>query len=252
MKKAIVVLLGLLLCSGTLLSGQENKQPKAKLVRTPFAGGDVMHVIQEAALDLKEYANGSGDMVAIRLCSKEPMPVALSTAAASPFIMLEYLDHYGFSRERILLLRSEDCLGDNPAIAVTEFWAIPKGAGRPQSVESIKSNQARLEVVRTEDTIKSAKGYRVSLRQLIAKLRVKPEAVGVVVGSYNENPSPTLKKNLHVARRVLEQSRLSGGRYFVRLTPPSGMRSDDPSEPEPKYPSLFVVEVAKARDSARR
>lgn len=249
MRKAAVVL-GLLLCFATLSQGQESKQPEAKLVRSPFAGGDVVHVIQEAALDLKEYASGSGDMVAIRLCSKEPMPVALSTAAASPFIMLEYLEHYGFSQERVLLLRSEDCLGDNSAIAVTEFWAVPKGATPPPSVESIKSSQARLEVVRTEDTIKNAKGYRAALQQLIAKLRAKPEAAGVVVGTYYENPSPALEQNLRKAQKVLEQNGLSANRFYVRVQPLLGERADD--EPQPKYPSLFVVEVAKAKDSARK
>jgi hypothetical protein len=251
MKKAAIVV-GIFLSFAILSQGQESRQAQAKLVRSPFAGGDFLHVIQEAALDLKEYASEPGDTVAVRVCSKEPMPVALSTATANPFIMLEYLEHYGFSRERILFLRAEDCLGNNSAIAVTEFWAIPKGAAPPPSVESIKSSQARLEVVRTEDTIKSLKSYRAALRQLIAKLRAKPEAAGVVVGSYNENPSPTLDKNLRVARRVWEQSGLSGDRYFVRLIPPSGLRSDDPSEREPKYPDLFVVEVAKAKDAARR
>jgi hypothetical protein len=86
-------------------------------------------------------------------------------------------------RRNISLLRSEGCLSHNPAIAVTEFWAIPKGATPPPSVESIRSSQAQLEVVRTEDTIKSAKGYRAALQQLAAKLRAKPEAAGVIVGN---------------------------------------------------------------------
>lgn len=249
MKKAAVILT-LLLCFTARPRGQERNQPEAKLVRSPFAGGDVLHVIQEAALDLKEYASGPGDTVAIRLCSKEPMPVALSTAAASPFIMLEYLEHYGFSRHRVLLLRSEDCLGDNPATAVTEFWAIPEGAAPPSSVESITSSQARLEVVRTKDTIKSAKSYRAALQQLIVKLRAKPGAAGVVVGTYYEHPSPALKQNLQKAQRVLEQNGLSAGRFYVRATPLLGEQPDD--EPNPKYPSLFVVKVGKAKDSGWR
>jgi len=249
MRKAVVVL-GLFLYFTTLSLGQESKQPEAKLVRSPFAGGDVIHVIQEAALDLKEYASGADDMVAVRVCSKEPLPVALSIAAASPFIMLEYLEHYGFSRERVLLLRSESCLGDNSAIAMTEFWAIPKGAVPPPSVESIKSSQAQLEVVRTEDTIKSAKGYGAALQKLIAKLRAKPESTGVVVGSYYEKPSLALERSLRKAQRALEQNGLSADRFYVRATPLLGERADN--DPEPKYPSLFVVEVAKAKDSARK
>lgn len=246
MRKTAAVL-ALFLCFITLSAGQESKQPEAKLVRNPFAGGDVLHVIQEAALDLKEYASGTGDMIAIRVCSKEPMPVALSIASASPFIMLEYLEHYGFSRERILFLRSEDCIGDNLAIAVTEFWAIPKGAAPPPSVESINSSRVKLEVVRTEDTIKNARGYRVALQELSTKLRAKPKATGVVVGSYYGQLSPILDQNLQKAQRVLEQNGVSSDRFYVRATPLLGERGDDP---EPKYPSMFVVEVA--RDSARR
>lgn len=250
MNKILVVALVIGLSFTAPLLGQEGGRPEAKLVRSPFAGGDVQHVIQEAALDLKEYASGSEDMVAVRVCSREPMPVALSIATASPFIMLEYLEHYGFSQERILLLRSEDCLGDDPAIAVTEFWAIPKGAAPPPSTESIKSSQAQLEVVRTEDTIKSAKGYRAALQQLTAKLRAKPEAAGVIVGSYYEKPSSVLERNLRKAQRSLEQNGLSVDRFYVRAKPLLGERVD--GETEPKYPNLFIVEVTKTSASARR
>lgn len=244
MEKVLTSVLSIFVCFTASLC-QISEPPRAKLVRSAFTGGDFLHVIEEAALDLKEYAGEPGGIAAVRVCTKEPLPVALTTATANPFIMVEYLEHYGFTRERISFLRAEDC-GNNSAIAVTEFWAIPKGAALPPSVESIKSSQARLEVVRSEDTIKSLRSYRIALRQLISKLRAKPEAAGVVVGSYNENRSLILEKNLRVARRVLEQSGLSRDRYFVRLMPPSGVRSDDKSAPEPKYPNLFVVEIAGA------
>src|SRR5438067_273686 len=137
MKKILVIVIVLFVCSVTSVS-QKSGPPKAKLIRSAFTGGDFLHVIEEAALDLKEYASEPGDMAAVRVCSKEPLPLALTIATASPFIMVEYLEHYGLSRERILFLRAEDCSGNNPEIAVTEFWAIPKGATPPTSVESIK------------------------------------------------------------------------------------------------------------------
>src|SRR6266403_2160445 len=150
--KKIISIVGLLFISGALLVAQETVKPKAKLVRAAFTGGDFLHVIEEAAIDIKQYAGESEDSAAVRVCTKEPLPVALTTATANPFIMIEYLEHYGFSRERILFLRAEDCLGKNPTIAVTEFWAVPKGATLPPSVQSIKSSQARFEVVRTGDS----------------------------------------------------------------------------------------------------
>jgi hypothetical protein len=244
-KAAIAV--GIFLALAISSPGQDVRQAEAKLVRSPFAGGDALHVIQEAALDLKEYASGAEDRVAVRVCSREPMPVALSTAAASPFILREYLEHYGFLPERILFLRSEDCLANNSRIAVTEFWAIPKGADVPRSVESIRSSQARLEVVRTEDTIKSAADYNAALRELIAKSSAKPEASVVIVGAYYKQPSSALKKNLHKAKRLLEKHGVPPNRVYVRAAPSSGIREGD--EPEPKYPNLFVVEIS---DSARR
>jgi|SRR5947209_3676528 len=244
MKKVTAAALGFFFCLSNVLLGQENVQPKSKLVHTPFAGGDFLHVIQEAALDLKEYA-GAKDRVAIRVCSKEPMPVALVTATASPFIMLEYLEHYGFTQERILYLRSEDCLGNNPAIPITQFWAIPEGASAPSSVESIKSSQAKLDVIRTEDTIKDIADYRAALQEFILKLRSRPGAVGVVIGSYYNSPSFALQERLRESQILLKQNQLTSNRVFVRVAPLTGMRSDELSELEPDYPSLFLIEITK-------
>jgi len=64
------------------------------------------------------------------------MPLALSIAAMNPFIVARALNQgYNFSLERILFLRSEDCLGSDPAVAATELWAVPKGAALPPFVE---------------------------------------------------------------------------------------------------------------------
>src|SRR2546423_15188817 len=97
MNKVLTVTLGLLVCFSTSLS-QESRRAEAKLVLRAYIGGDFLHVIEEAALDLKEYAAEPGDTAALRDCSKEPLPVALTTALASPFFMVENLEHYGFCR----------------------------------------------------------------------------------------------------------------------------------------------------------
>ena len=82
--KKIVSVVSLLFFSGALLVAQETVKPRAKLVRTAFTGGDFLHVIEEAAIDIKEYAGEPGGAAAVRVCTKEPLPVALTTATANP------------------------------------------------------------------------------------------------------------------------------------------------------------------------
>jgi len=82
----------LILAVVILSHGQDTTKIEAKMVREPFAGGDALHAIQEAALDLKEHASGAEDRVAVRVCSREKMPIALLTATASPFVLQEFLN----------------------------------------------------------------------------------------------------------------------------------------------------------------
>lgn len=120
---------------------------------------------------------------AVRICSREPMPLALSTAAMNPFTIARALNQgYNFPHEHILFLRSEDCLGTHAAVAATELWAVPNGAALPTFVESIKSSQARLETVGTKTLLaKGTRNYRSAIKELTAKVRAAPEATGMIV-----------------------------------------------------------------------
>jgi hypothetical protein len=234
-------MLGLLLTFSNMLMYQEKHPPEARLIRT-FYKGDFLHANNEAALDLRAWAGGPDDRIAVRICSKEPMPVAVAVASGRPFLLVSNLTNHGYSQERILFLRSDSCLGNDPAIAVTEFWAIPKGASLPPSTESIKSSQIKAESLMNERS-KNNKSYTIALQKLITLLRAKPEASGVVVGYYNKSPSLVLKRKLQKARSFLKNSRLPGKRYFVRSLPWTG--NVDPVDPEPDFPDVIVVEVKK-------
>src|SRR6185369_14427076 len=49
--------------------------------------------------------------IAVRVCSKEPIPFALATAGADPFHIAELLTGgYGYTADRVIFLRSENCL----------------------------------------------------------------------------------------------------------------------------------------------
>src|SRR5438876_234858 len=66
--------------------------------------------------------------IAVRVCSKEPLPFALAIAGADAFHIAELLTGgYGYTAERVIFLRSEDCLSKYPSMTATEIWAIPEG-----------------------------------------------------------------------------------------------------------------------------
>jgi len=250
MRLALVLTLGLLSFSG-LLPGQASNRPEAKLVHR-YERRCGYSCAQELAIDLGGvYGKNPSDTVAVRFCSKEPLPVALSTSAADYAYVITILQgSYGYTPERILFLRAEDCIGSEKTVVATEFWAIPNGAALPASVESIRSGQARIDPLGMEGLMGSARSYRAALQKLLTKLLNKPGAVGVVVGYYYKQPSLVMKRRLREVQKMLERSGLPPERYFVRLAPWTGEQAIDPSDPEPKYPRVFVVEIAK--DNARR
>jgi hypothetical protein len=251
--KPLALTLVLLLSFSASLPGQSTAKEEAERIRRYERMGSGGDAIMEANSDLMHFAGRPDDRVAVRVCSKGPMPLALSIAATDPFLVAKLLkEGYSYSPDRILFLRSEDCLGSDPKIAATELWAIPKGATLPASVESVRSNQVRLESIGvTENTpVRGARNYRAAVQELITKLRARPQAVGLVLGYYYRRPSLLMQRRLRKVRRLLEQSGLSQDRYFVRLAPWNGEYGTDPPDPEPRYASVSIIEVT--RDSARR
>lgn len=242
MRKTAIVS-GLILAIVILSHGQDITKTEARMVREPFVGGDALHAIQEVALDLKAHASGPEDRVGVRVCSKEKLPIALLAATASPFLLQEFLEHYNFTPQRILFLRSEECEVQDPSLAVTEFWAIPKGADPPASIESITADRAQAEVVKSSDTITSANVYNTALRDLVQKLSNQPERVAVIIGSYYARPSAALEKNLQKAKNVLKQSNVQANRILVHTARVGGIREG--GEREPAYPTLFVFSTKR-------
>jgi hypothetical protein len=243
--RKVKVTLALLCLLKALSLGQGEQRPSAKLIRSPFSGGNFIDVVQEAASEIKANADGPEDMAAIRVCSAEPMPVALIIAAANPFAVAEYLEYYGFTPERILFLRAENCPKVVKGIAVTEFWAIPKGAVPPLSVESVKASQARADVVKANGTINSAEAFNDALLKLSSKLRANRGTTGVIVGFYIGKPPHMLKMSMRKAARFLKKSNIKQQQYFSRLQRLTGPYAELPSNSQPKYPDLFVIELQK-------
>ena len=141
MRQALFLIIGLLLFSSVSL-GQGSTKPEAVRMRRYERNGSGFDEITEANYELTRRLDTTNDLAVVRICSREPMPLALSIAAMNPFTVARALNQgYNFAFERILFLRSENCLGSDTAVAATELWAVPKGAAPPAFVESIKSSQ---------------------------------------------------------------------------------------------------------------
>jgi len=249
-----VFLLCLLLISGLQTVGQSNVETTAKLFTRYKDGAGVNKLLEDVLTLVLSVDSKDRTKVAVRVCSKQPMPFALATAEADPFRIAEFLiGNQGYTPERVIYLRSEECLpSEDPAGSITEVWAIPQGASLPPYVEAFTSNQVRLTSLGKEQANRGVRDYKAALQKLIQDLRANPSGVGVIFGYFLERPSPALQRRLREVTRTLEQSGLPRERYLVRPKAWDDEVSTYPPDSEPKYPSVFVVEVAKAKDNARK
>lgn len=249
-----VVLVLLLLLQAFGVSAQSDSEHAAQLFKRYDPGAAYNRVTEDVlTLSLSVKAKERAQ-VAVRVCSKEPLPFALATAGADPFHIAELLTGgYGYTGERVIFLRSEDCLSaKEPLRPAVEIWTIPEGASLPSHVEALKSNQARLVSLGRRTANRGVRDYRNAVGDLIKNLRANPTSRGVVFGYFLERPSPVLQRRLREVTKILEQSGLPSDRYLVRPMGWNDEVSTYPPDSEPRYPSVFVIEVAKARDSARR
>jgi len=223
---------------------EQKIQRGAKLVHR-YESGCGYSCNQELAIDVGGvYGDQPNDIVAIRFCSKLPMSKAYAIAASpSGYVNEILIGNYHYTPNRILFLRSEDCIGSNLATAATEYWVVPKGIELPPFVESIKSCQIVSDSLGTEEFLSGERNYKSELSKLVRKLRENPNAVGVALGYYIERPSSILKKRLLESQRFLERSGLPRNRYLIHLMGWTGEYSAEPPEPKPKYPNIFTVEV---------
>jgi len=139
-----ISILTLFLILGASAFGQNGARPTAELVHR-YERGCGYSCNQELAIDLGGVAGTQpDDIVAIRFCSKEPLPKAIALSASPPDYVISILKGiYKYMPDRVFLLRSDDCLSANLAMAATEYWVIHKGGGLPSYVESVKSCQIK-------------------------------------------------------------------------------------------------------------
>lgn len=225
------------------VSWHVNPTPTATLVERCESRCTSYFRMVETTLTLR-ILNPPAETAVLRVCSKQPMPLALASANMRPHIYADFIErNQGIPRDRILFLRSEDCLSLNPGIVATELWSVPKGAELPSHLEEIKSCQYQFRFLGTKPKgageFEGAIDYRNALSQLIAGLRADPNTIGVVWGYYLMHPSRAMNRRMAEVKKVMVQSGLPENRYQVKVE----SQYDPEEKPNPKYPSVFLVKV---------
>jgi hypothetical protein len=239
---SFVVFLVLIMCGPLLVARQANAQPK---LFKRYESASYNRIIEDVLTLTIAVKPEERSTVAVRVCSKEPLPWALVTAAADPFQIAELLTGgYGYLSARVVFLRYEDCPSKRNWGGATEIWTLPQGASLPPHVEELVYSQAERSEFgkRTTDLGLGVGEYKKVIDNLVKELQNNPTSRGLVIGYYLKRPSAVLQRRLTEIKRTFARSGLPPDRYLVRTLPWNGETSD--SDPEPRYPAIFIIKRA--------
>lgn len=183
--------------------------------------------------------------IAVRVCSKQPLPLAIFPASADPFQMAELLTGgYAYLPERVVFLRAEDCLGKDPLRGITEIWTLSEGASLPPHIEKVVSTDAQCVPLGKKPAKLhiGVRDYKTALDDLIKELQRDPSARGVAVGFFLKRPSSALRRRMREVKSTLDRSGLPPDRYLVYTAYFNAEASD--SDPEPLYPEVYIIKKA--------
>ena len=221
------------------------QQTSAVLFKRYERGGSVNKIIEDTFSLKIDVTPEDKAIVAVRVCSKSPLPFALVTANADPFFITEQLvNAYAYAPERLVYLRSEDCLGKEPSRGITELWTLSRGASFPPYIEKAAFTDAQRVALGKKPVFRGVRDYREAIADLIKELQVNPTARGLVVGYYEFNGrlNPLLRRRLQEVTKTFERSGLPQDRYLVHIT----HANDESWESQPKalYPEVYIIKKA--------
>jgi hypothetical protein len=212
------------------------------------SGYDAM---MEHTLNFGYYRDQPGTVAAIRVCSREPTPIAFSIAATDVRSAARWLeDVYGFTPDRIRFLRSEDCQIALPGTATTELWGVPSGAKLPSAVEVVEPCQYQTHVIGSGVVVKKKnydgdRNYKESVKQLVIRLREHPTETGLVLGYCFEKPRRSLQKRLEQIKLTMESSGIPQERYWIRMLFWNGGHELPVGDSEPRFPEVFTAYIVE-------
>jgi len=218
-------------------SAQEFVQPR--LFKRYETGASYHRIMENVVTLTGEVPKAERAKIAIRVCSKQHLLVALATAKADPFRMAELLvGAYSYLPQEVIFVRSEDCLGKDPSIV--ELWTLAKDSAFPNHLEARLSSRVTCTTLGKKPVNRGVRDYRAATQELIKNLQANPRARGVVIGYYFHRPSAALKRSLRVVKTLFLRSGLPPDRYLIHSMNWYDEYSE--SEGEPPFPRVFLLE----------
>jgi hypothetical protein len=250
------MLIVLLLFSLLLGNPAQAKNPLQARMLAAFGndGGDLLNMLYKMGLEVDSTFDRAGDTFAIRVCSNEPLRIALPVAAGAPFLTTIKLEKLGIPKSRIYYLRqNRNCTIPKNGYAFTEYWLVPKGAQFPEHAEARSAanllgyqftNWGQIEKGdrhEVDDDIEwlTPQSYTTTLDKVVALLKEHKNAIAVfVVPYYTRSTSRQFNKRLaeaesYIRRNGIASYRLHTKRFF------GGPLSHTPEMQQ--YPNIFVV-----------
>lgn len=100
-------------------------------------------IFDKPLLEYDRLLKQPGTLVAVRVCSNEPLAKAVVLSGTKPLRVADYMSlYYRYAPERVLFLRSEECHSGAGSISTMEVWVVPQGAELPPADERTVVQQA--------------------------------------------------------------------------------------------------------------
>lgn len=246
----MIFIIGLILSVfHTINFTQDQKNPKSLLTRV---NGIVdLDFVQEEItgpiyLRYNDYKASEKPKVVIRLCTSEPIHLALVKSALFFPSIIENFASIGYSGQNLIVLKSKNCASKYESVVTAEVWIIFPNDKMPSYDEKYISSQIDVNVIdRSVAKYIGSSNYIQNTYTLLENLKKDKSAVGLVLGVYRSNPKD-MNKKLSKINKLLKKCGLDNSRYIYRVFRWRQELSPDFLEKGPLYPAFYIVKIHKS------
>lgn len=190
------------------------------------------------------YIKNSNDRIAIRVCSKAPIPIAFAFAVGEPFRAIEYWADTLANQKVFLLRQNKNCEIKPNLRYLTEYWVVPNTAKFPDFVEIKSAENIKIKdltfsfshfdgkIVSYNKRLKLTSFYYKKIELKIFNLLKENNKTLVLLETPNSQRilATALKTKTYLTRRGIK-----GNRIFVKKNNYFFANQDD------KYPNISII-----------